>query len=230
MKMYYVLFVDQFRFTGYTDNQYIWNKYIQQFPKDIEIKPDSVETKSEKHFLEAFNRFINHNLDIPYLFNSDLKLFSINDSNNGDIIVVNKLLYNSFIQDFTSSREMSKILNEFYRHFSHYGEDVNKYILGDTGELINNITSIVFKNYYSKLRLFKDLDEYETYMGLSYRESCELWETLNECFELKRYFKNTLLLYSMKRHVRQATKFSYSDISSGQIPHNCFDFSKMYGI
>ena len=28
MKMYYVLFVDQFRFTGYTDNEYVWNKYM----------------------------------------------------------------------------------------------------------------------------------------------------------------------------------------------------------
>lgn len=191
MKVYYVLDVNNESLIGYTENEYLYNKYVSQFTNGYNILNGIVEAPSVKDFLNKFNQSINNQLKTPFRIDEGSKLYSIKDSNSDEIMVVTKLLYRDFIHQFCDTRELNKIQNTWYRHVGHYGYGLNKYIVDEDDRLlINDLFYTIMTGVYAPVKEYlHEHNNYQVFADLIHGYDAEIWEYINEYYEIKRYFE-----------------------------------------
>lgn len=196
MKIYYVLDVNNENFIGYTENEYLYNKYLSQFTSDYNIINGIVNVPSVKDFLNKFNQSIINQLQSPFRIDQSSKLYSIKDSNSDEIIVVTKLLYRDFIHQFCTTKELNKIQNTLYRHVGHYGYGLNRYIVNEDDKLLlNNLCYTIMTNAYAPVKEYLfNRNQYQVFADLLHEYDAEIWEYINEYYEVKRYFEICLRL------------------------------------
>lgn len=201
MEFYFSYNVVDDMFIGYTENKYLIIKYLDQFKPFIpDITVYCIDAKSEKEFLEMLNigyQKINNTNSIFRMDQSN-ELYSIKDDNSDEIIVINKVIYQNFVNSFCSSNETNKIQHMWYRHIGPHGLLLNNYINDeDIKNSINKMSHTIFNSNYRYMKDYiQQNNYYDIYSDLQHGCDAYIWNYYNEYYELWKYLKVFFELYS----------------------------------
>lgn len=170
------------KYRGWTTNEFIKNKYVD-FLEEI--------TKSEVS-IELYDTIKTCTKEaIDDAFRPELKLKTLKSDTSDNVLVINDIIYDEFIESLVAGDNLNKIRYDIYRLCSNYAvEYLFKYLIGEDREVVikSIVTMSKYSHYIKELFVNYSLSQI---LGHSKYDS-EIWGILDLYYYLNDYFNKQL--------------------------------------